>query len=100
MLAIFKASSLDPLYVDISPSYILGKPNMTRQQKTCMEFGCDTLENAYLGGQEWAMMKLGQVTDRPRKISSALLTSLTSACGDKSTQKGVRRGVLWSQLCI
>lgn len=31
MLAIFKASSLDPLYVDISPSYILGKPNMTWQ---------------------------------------------------------------------
>lgn len=68
MLAIFKASSLDPLYVDTNPSYILGKPNMTHKQKTCREFGCDTLENAYLGGQKWAMMKLGQVMDRPLQI--------------------------------
>lgn len=68
MLAIFKASSVDPLYGDINPSYILGKSNMRDKQKTCREFGCDILENAYLGGQKWAMMKLGQVMGRPLQI--------------------------------
>lgn len=45
-------------------------------------------------------MKLGYVEDRSRKTSFALLISLTLACGEKRTQKNIRRGVLWSQLCF
>lgn len=45
-------------------------------------------------------MKLGQVGDRSQKIPFALLMSLTVAYGEKKTQKSVRTGVMWSQLCF
>lgn len=63
-----------------------------------MKFGWDTLGHASLGGHEWAKTKVGSVKDGSWKALFALLMSTILACGDKRTEKGVRRGMLWSQL--